>query len=424
MRLPDDTKLAPPNDFNSSKRVTRRRAMLAGAGATLLPCCSWAASETARIDDVLQTAVADRSIPGVVAAAADRTGVFYHGAFGLAGMANGRAMRADDLFRIASMTKAVTSVAALQSIEQEKFALDDPVQKYLPEFANLKKFESFDPRTGAYALAPITRPVTLRHLFTHTSGIGYPFVSPVLRDFRPRAGEMYPVGPLLFEPGVRWHYGPSTFHLGQVVEKISGQNLEDYFRMHIFAPLGMHDTFYNVPKDKEQRLIPVHHRQPDGVIAAATVPPDPQVQQLRGDGGLASTAADYIRFTRMILNDGELDGARVLKPDSVAAMRRNQIGNIGVPALKTAIPERSADFSFIADGRDKWSLGFLITVDAAPGKRSSGSLSWGGINNTYYWIDPGRGICGVICMQFLPFADPGALALYDAFEHGVYALKA
>ncbi len=411
------------DDFRFSNLITRRQTVLAAAWATLLPRHSWAASKTAGIDDVLRAGVADRSIPGVVAVAADRNGVFYSGAFGLADMANARAMREDHLFRIASMTKAVTSVAALQLIEQGKFALEDPVRNYLPEFAKLQKFQTFDPTTGAYTLAPVTRPVTVRHLFTHTSGIGYPFVSSILRDFKPRAGDSYPVGPLLFEPGERWQYGPSTAHLGHLVEKISGQNLEEYFRAHIFAPLGMHDTFYNVPKEKEQRLIPVHRRELGGVIAAATLPPNPQVQP-RGDGGLASTAADYIRFTRMILNNGELDGAHILKPDSVAAMRRNQIGNIGVSALKTAIPETSADFSFIADGRDKWSLGFLITVDAAPSRRSSGSLSWGGINNTYYWIDPSRGISGVICMQFLQFADPKALTLYDAFEHGIYALKA
>jgi len=409
----------------ASRGITRRQAVLSGAAAVGLSArYSWAASAVDRIDDVLRAGVADGSIPGVVALAADRTGVFYHGAFGVADVTNGRAMREDDLFRIQSMTKAVTSVAAMQLMEQEKFALDDPVQKYLPEFANLQKFQAFDTATGAYTLAPITRPIRVRHLFTHTSGIAYAFTSSVLRDFKPRAGESYPVGPLLFEPGERWHYGESTFHLGHLVEKISGEKLEDYFHAHIFAPLGMNDTFYNVPKDKEPRLIPLHRRQSDGAIAGARNSPNALVRQPRGDGGLASTASDYIRFTRMILNDGELDGVRVLKPESGGAMRRNQIGDIGVPALKTAIPEDSADFSFIADGRDKWSLGFLITVDAVPGKRSAGSLSWAGLNNTYYWIDPSRGISGVIYMQFLPFADPKALALYDVFERSIYALKA
>ena len=408
---------------NTTNGLTRRQMLLATAAATLSSRYAWAASTAGQIDDVLRAGVADRSIPGVVAMAADRSGVFYHGAFGVADFA-GRAMREDDLFRIASMTKAVTSVAALQLMEQGKFALEDPVQKYLPEFAKLQKFESFDAATGAYKLSPVTRAMTVRHLFTHTSGIGYAFLSSVIRDFKPRPGETYPVGPLLFEPGERWEYSTSTFELGRLVEKISGEKLEDYFRAHILTPLRMNDTFYNVPKEKQRRLIPVHQRRPDGVIAAATEPPNPRVARPRGDGGLASTAADYIRFTRMILNDGVLDGARVLSPESIAAVRRNQIGDVGVRAMKTAIPARSADFNFIADGRDKWSLAFQITADAVPGKRSAGSLSWGGINNTYYWIDPNRGISGVICMQFLPFADPRALALYDGFERGVYALKA
>jgi CubicO group peptidase (beta-lactamase class C family) len=123
----------------------------------------------------------------------------------------------------------------------------------------------------------------------------------------------------------------------------------------------------------------------------------------------------------MLLNGGELDGARVLKPETVRQMGENQIGALGVPALKTALP-RSADFTFIADGHDKWGLGFLITTDQVPGKRSPGSLSWGGINNTYFWVDQSRGIAGVILMQYLPFADAKALAVYDAFERGAYAL--
>jgi CubicO group peptidase (beta-lactamase class C family) len=374
------------------------------------------------IDDVLRAPVERKEIPGVVAMAADRNRVFYHGAFGVSDIGTGRRVREDDLFRIASMTKAITSVAAMQLIEQGRFALEDPVQKYLPEFADLKVFESFDPVTDAYRLRPAARPVTVRHLLTHTSGLGYPFTSAILRDFKPRSGEQYPVGPLLFDPGERWHYGTSTDQVGRLVEKVSGHGLEDYFRQNIFSPLGMADTFYNVPKDKEGRLVTVHHRQPGGAIVKDSVQPGPLVSQPIGGGGLASTAADYIRFTRMILNDGALDGARVLKPDTIAQMSRNQIGTIGVPALKTAMPERSADFTFVADGRDRWGLGFLITADAVPGKRSAGSLSWGGINNTYYWIDRARGITGVIEMQFLPFADPKALDLYDAFERGVYRL--
>jgi methyl acetate hydrolase len=312
----------------------------------------------------------------------------------------------------------------MQLIEQGKLALDDPAEKYLPELAKLPVFDSFDAKTGDYRLHPTSKPMTVRHVFTHTSGLGYPFTSATLRDFKPRAGENYPVGPLLFEPGEKWLYGTSTDVVGRLVEKISGQKLEEYFHQHIFTPLKMNDTSYNVPQDKAQRLVAGQQRdgdRMDGAIVKQSVQPGLTIAQPIGGGGLASTASDYGRFVRMLLNGGELDGARVLKPETVALMGQNHIGAVSVPALKTALP-RSADFSFIADGRDKWGLGFLITTDQVPGKRSPGSLSWGGINNTYFWIDPSRGIAGMILMQYLPFADAKALAVYDAFERGAYQL--
>ena len=360
----------------------------------------------------------------MVAMAADRNGVIYQGAFGVADIGEARPLKLDSLFRIASMTKAITSVAAMQLIEQGKMALDDPAEKYLPQLANPPVFESFDAATGAYELRPATKSITVRHLFAHTSGLGYPFTSPTVRDFKPRAGEEYPVGPLLFEPGEKWLYSTSTEWLGRLVEKISGAQLEDYFRKRILDPLGMSDSFYYVPQDKQARVVTVNRRQPDGSLAKEPAQAPTTGFVRTGGGGMTSTASDYIRFTRMLLNGGELDGARILSARSVDVMAENHIGSIGVPALKTALPERSEDFSFIADGRDKWGLGFLISADAIPGKRSAGSLSWGGINNTYFWIDRTRGITGVILMQFLPFADRKALALYDAFERGVYQAAA
>jgi CubicO group peptidase (beta-lactamase class C family) len=313
----------------------------------------------------------------------------------------------------------------MQLFEQGRFGLDDPVEKYLPELANAKVFESFDPATGAYRLRPASRPMTVRHILTHTSGLGYPFTSAILRDFKPQPGENYPFGgPLLFDPGERWHYGTSTDVVGKLVEKVSGQKLEDYFRQHIFAPLQMSDTSYNVPQEKGPRLVAAQQRageRMDGAIGVQTPQPGLTIAEPIGGGGLASTANDYGRFMRMLLNGGELDGARVLKAETVALMGQNAMGAVSVPALKTALP-RSADFTFIADGRDKWGLGFLITADQVAGKRSPGSLSWGGINNTYFWIDPSRGISGVILLQYLPFADAKALAAYDAFERGAYQL--
>ena len=389
---------------------------------TLFARAASAQNSTALIDQALRTAVERKDIPGVVALVTNRERVLYQGAFGVTDVASGRPLMADALFRIASMTKAITSTAAMQLIEQGKFALEDPVEKYLPEMAKLPVFDSFDARTGNYHLHLSSKPMTVRHILTHTSGLGYPFTSATLRDFKPR--ETYPDGPLLFEPGERWHYGTSTDIVGRLVEKISGQKLEDYFRAHILTPLKMPDTSYNVPQDKAGRLVAAQQRageHMDGAIVLQTPQPGLTIAQPIGGGGLASTASDYGRFMRMLLNGGELDGARVLKAETVALMGQNHIGALGVPALKTALA-RSADFTFIADGRDKWGLGFLITADQVPGKRSPGSLSWGGINNTYFWIDPNRGIAGVIMMQYLPFADAKALAVYDTFERGAYQL--
>jgi methyl acetate hydrolase len=380
---------------------------------------------SAAIDTSLRGAVERKDVPGVVALITDRERVLYQSAFGVADVATGRSLTSDALFRIASMTKPVTSVALMQLVEQGRIALDDPAEKYLPELAGLKVIESFDATTGDYRLRPASRAPTVKHFLTHTSGLAYPFTSAIWRDFKPRNGETFPFGgPLLFDPGERWHYSTSTDVVGKLVEAVSGQKLEDYFREHIFVPLKMNDTSYNVPEAKGPRLVAQQQRagdRMDGTIELQKPQPGLTIAAPIGGGGLASTADDYGRFMRMLLNGGALDEARVLKPETVALMGQNHIGAVSVPALKSALP-RSADFTFIADGRDKWGLGFLITADQVQGKRSPGSLSWGGINNTFFWIDPTRGIAGVIMMQYLPFADAKALAVYDAFERGAYQL--
>jgi CubicO group peptidase (beta-lactamase class C family) len=380
---------------------------------------------SAALDASLRGAIERKEVPGVVALITDRDRVLYQSAFGVADVTTGRPLTADALFRIASMTKPVTSLALMQLVEQGRLGLDDPAEKYLPELAGLKVIESFDAATGAYQVRAASRPATVRHFLTHTSGLAYPFTSAIWRDFNPRAGETYPYGgPLLFDPGERWHYSTSTDVVGRLVEVLSGQKLEDYFRQHIFAPLKMDDTSYNVPEAKAARLVAQQQRageHMDGTVELQKPQPGLTIAAPVGGGGLASTASDYGRFVRMLLNGGALDGARVLKAETVTLMGQNHIGAISVPALKSALP-RSADFTFIADGRDKWGLGFLITVDQVPGKRSPGSLSWGGINNTFFWIDPARGLAGVIMMQYLPFADAKALAVYDAFERGAYQL--
>ena len=283
----------------------------------------------------------------------------------------------------------------------------------------------FDAATGAYVLRPASRPPTVKHFLTHTSGLAYPFTSAIWRDFKPRDGEKYPFGgPLLFDPGERWHYSTSTDVVGKLVEVVSGQKLEDYFRQHIFAPLKMDDTSYNVPEAKGPRLVAQQQRagaRMDGAIELQKTQLGLTIAAPIGGGGLASTAERLRALRAHAAQQRRAGRVRVLKAETVALMGQNHIGAVSVPALKSALP-RSADFTFIADGRDKWGLGFLITADQVPGKRSPGSLSWGGINNTFFWIDPARGIAGVIMMQYLPFADAKALAVYDAFERGAYQL--
>lgn len=389
------------------------------------PAAAQNSSAGAAIDASLRGAVERNDVPGVVALVTDRKGVIYHGAFGVADVASKRPLKEDALFRIASMTKPITALALMQLVEQGKVNLDDPAEKYLPQLKGVKVFTSFDAKSGDYQLHPASKPPTVSQALTHTAGFGYPFTSATLRDFKPRAGETYPFGgPLMFEPGERWLYGTGNDVVGKIVEAVSGQKLEDYFHDHIFAPLKMNDTSYNVPESKGPRLVAQQQRageRMDGAIVLQNPQLGLTIADPVGGGGLASTADDYGRFMRMFLNGGELDGVRVIKAETVKLMEQNQIGALSVPALKVALP-RSADFSFIADGRDKWGYGFLITVDQLPGMRSAGSLSWGGINNTYFWIDPARGIAGTIMMQYLPFADPKALAVYNAFERGAYQL--
>jgi CubicO group peptidase (beta-lactamase class C family) len=376
----------------------------------------------ATLDARIGTTLERHQIPGAVAIAVTKSRTVYRAAFGAADISTRRPMAADAIFRIASMTKPVTSVAALQLIESGRISLDAPVSKYLPELSGLSVFESFDSASGAYTVRPVRRPITLRNLLTHTSGLGYNFTSATVRDFKPRDGERYPAGPLLFEPGERWHYGTSTDWVGRLVERISGQKLDTYFDDHVFRPLRMRDTFFNVPADRQARLVSIHRRETDGTFVVQPAAQPGRVTEFNGGGGLFSTADDYARFLRMLLNDGELDGARVLSSASVAMMSRDQLGGKGVPALRTAMPERSADFTFINHGRDGFGLGFLITTAAIPGKRSTGSLSWGGINNTLFWLDLRRDVGGILLMQFLPFVDPAALDVLDVFERGVYQL--
>jgi methyl acetate hydrolase len=374
-----------------------------------------------RIDAVLQSGLEQRKIPAIVAIAGTAGALTYSGAFGTRDSASSVPVTTDSIFAIASMTKAVTSVAAMQLVEQGKVTLDEPVAKHLPEVAKFQVLDGFD-STGKPILRPAVKPVTLRQLLTHTSGFAYDLWHEAMFKYTASGGDATRV--LAFEPGTKWQYGSSTLWAGRLVEAVSGVDLEKYLQQNVIGPLGMKDTTFVFPKEKFDRLVGSYQRQPNGSLTPSprNVPTPPKAYA--GDGGLFSTAPDYLKFTQMILKRGAGPGSqRILKEKTVALMSANGTGRIPAGRLKTLRPTISSDVDFHPGHDDRYTLGFLMNPQAVPGARSAGSLAWAGISNTYYWVDPRRNICGVIMMQFLPFADKEAVALLNDFQHAVYSQR-
>ncbi|MGH7044899.1 MAG: serine hydrolase domain-containing protein [Stellaceae bacterium] len=381
------------------------------------------------IDAVLRHAAEAHAVAGVVALAATPARTVYKGAFGRRDLAPGGEMTLDTIFRIASMTKAVTSVAAMQLVEAGKLDLDEPIGDVLPELAAPHVLTGFD-AAGKPRLRPAKRPITLRRLLTHTSGFGYEMLSSELIRYVRRTGTpSLGTGklaslrlPLLFDPGERWEYGIGIDWVGRAVETAGGQPLDAYCREHIFAPLGMTNTDFALSSGQTARLARVHQRQADGRLVPITLdPPPPHPEFWSGGGGLYSTGPDYLRFLQMVLNRGEFGGSQLLRPETVVAMAMNQTGDLEAGIMRTVMPERTNDFALFPEMRCQWGLGWMITPQPGPNGRGAGSLTWGGVFNSYYWIDPDKQVAGVILTQFLPFADPRALALAGSFERGVYA---
>ena len=369
------------------------------------------------IDSILRTGIAQHKIPAAVAMFASADKVLYSGAFGTRN-ADGPPVAIDSIFQIASMTKAVTTVAALQLVEQGKVTLDEPVSRILPALSNPQVLDHFD-LDGKPVLRTAKVPITLKHLLTHTSGLCYDTWDETAFRYSKTAGVPGNAAPppLMFDPGTRWQYGTGVDEAGRLVEAISGMTLENYFQAKIFRPLGMADTSYIVPESKFERLVTGYTRQPDGSLKPneRRLPNPPKT--FSGGGGLYSTAADYVRFTQMILHKG----AGILQPQTVGSMEVNQIGAATAGKMKSFVPDRSSDVDIQPGHTEKWGLGFLINTTAYKGGRTAGSLAWAGLYNTYYWIDPKKSRCGVLLMQFLPFADKDALGLLSDFEHAVYA---
>jgi CubicO group peptidase (beta-lactamase class C family) len=378
--------------------------------------------------DALFSRATDRAeVPGVVAVAASDRDILYEGAFGKRDLGKPEAMTLDSVFWIASMTKAVTTTGAMQLVEQGKLQLDEPVGKLLPELASLKVLHGFD-ESGAPKLRPATKPVTLRHLMTHTSGFCYDMWNADMSRYIEAAGLPRVIScekkalsvPLANEPGTRWEYGIGIDFVGQAIEAASGKRLDAYLSDNLFAPLGMKDTGFKLGEDQRKRLVGMHARQPDGSLVPMPfeMPQDPEFHM--GGGGLYGTAHDYIRFIRMLLNKGTLDGNRVLKPETIATMAQNHIGELNMGKMPAAIPQVTNDVDLYPDQDKKWGLSFMINTQRTAEGRSPGSLAWAGLANTYYWLDPTRNVGGVILTQLFPFADKKVLDLFSGFERAVY----
>jgi methyl acetate hydrolase len=403
--------------YNPPKRgfaVFDKTVLSALALLCLAPCAPSAQKRpAANLDDLLRAAVEQKRIPGAVAMVANSNAITYDAAFGF---------DKNTIFAIASMTKPVTSVAVMQLVEAGKVKLDEPAQTYLPDLAKVQVLDNG-------TLRPPKSPVTVRQLLTHTSGFVYEFMNRELHDYvaQGKAPSMmagtdaFLQGPLLFDPGTRWEYGISADWLGRLVEKISGQSLEDYFRQHIFDPLGMTDSFYNVPPDRQSRLAKNYQRKHDGSLVEQPSQAPKPVAFYSGGGGLFSTASDYLKFTRALLAGGQLGRQRILKPESVALMGQNQIGELTLRPFSSVVPQLAKDGAALPGGLDKFGLGFALNSAAQPNGRGVNTMSWAGIFNTFFWIDRDRKICAVLMSQLLPGLDDGPRTVLEQFNEAVYA---
>ena len=382
----------------------------------------------AQIDQILRQKCEAKEIPGVVAMAATGSEVIYQGAYGRRDLSKDDAMTVDSVFWIASMTKAITAAGAMQLVEQGKLLLDAPIGKLLPDLAAPQVLEGFDAQ-GEPKLRPAKNPITLRHLMTHTAGFCYDLWNADMVKYLEKTGlpgittckNDALKTPIMSDPGTRWEYGTNIDFVGKAIETVTGTRLDAYLRDNIFAPLGMNDTGFKITDSQRQRLVGMHARGEGGALAPIPFELEQAPEFHMGGGGLYGTAGDYIKFTQMILNKGRGNGNQVLKPETVASMGQNHIGDLDMTKIISALPAFTNDVDLYPDMVKKWGLSFLINTAKTPEGRSPGSLAWAGLANTYFWIDPSRDVTGVILMQLLPFVDKQCLEAFAGFERGVYA---
>lgn len=378
----------------------------------------------AELDQVIAEAVSKQDVPFLVATVGTRNGVAWSGCAG--DRSPGVPATADTVFRIFSMTKAVGSTAAMILMDRGQLSADAAVESILPEFAAVKLLDGFDER------GPVLRPprvkATVRHLATHTSGLVYEFWNAdVPRWMEATKAPSILSGlvaslnyPLLFEPGARWDYGPGIDWLGRVVEKVDGRPIDRFCREEIFDPLGMPDTRFEVEPHMAARLASVSMRGEDGRFGDFALAP-PSHPEFYGMGhALYSTAPDYMRFLRMYLNEGALDGRRILSAAGLRTMLANQIGGVPIPLLKTVVPAITADVELFPGKAKSHSMAFMRVDEDIAGMRSAASQGRAGVLNTHYWFDAKADVAGLLMTQSLPFVEPRYMATYERFERAAY----
>lgn len=381
-----------------------------------------------QVDELLRDAVIAGDVPGVVAAVITDRETPYAAAHGARVRGEPGPMRLDTVMRIHSMTKPIVGAAAMQLVERGRIGLDDPAAKLIPELGRFQVMEGWDEAGQPRLRAPKTA-ITLRNLLTHSSGFTYDIWNPDMARYcrernLPRAGTGRDIAlhiPLLFDPGARWEYGIGIDWAGKLIEAASGERLGGYLKKNLTGPLGMDSTDFYFTPEMAARMARVHQRSDDGGLTPAAAPVVPDYEFEPGGGGLYSTAEDYLAFMRMILNKGRGNGNQVLRAKTVELMARNSLGRLRVRRLPTQNPALSRDAEFFPGTPKSWGLSFMINETDAPTGRTAGSLAWAGLANTFFWIDPKKNLGGLFMAQVLPFVDARALALFTAFETGVYA---
>ncbi|MCK9249098.1 MAG: beta-lactamase family protein [Solirubrobacteraceae bacterium] len=384
--------------------------------------------DTSRLDAILDAAVSAGHVPGVSVVVTDRDGTLYEGSAGVL-RDGGPAVDDATLFRYASTTKAFASIAALQLVEQGRIGLDDAITSIVPEFGELRVLDGFDGDTPI--LRAPSRPPTVREMLTHSSGLTYFFTNADVARYHEVTGTPHILTgrraaltdvPLASDPGTIWDYGTSTDWLGLAVEQVSGQPLDAYLREHVLEPLGIDDVTFSPTDEQRTRTMPVHARTPDGGLAITDLDLAPEPEWWAGGHGLVGTASGYGRFIRALLRGGELDGRRILAPETVELAFSDQLAGVPMPTggLKSADPALANDVPPFPVA-DTWGLGFHLVLEDVPGMRRAGSGDWAGLFNLYYWIDRASGVGGILLTQVLPFYDEGVVGTFQALEAEVYA---